>query len=252
MDLAGHLIKAHGLGFLGRTGAWLFKELNFSLSPGEVVGLLGRNGVGKTTLLRTILGRLSPTAGKLIRQSIPGYVPQTSQLAFDYKVRDVLAMGRTRYRCFLRGRNTHDKEVVDIAMEKLRITHLSNRSFMALSGGERQLVLIARAIACESKTLLLDEPMAALDLDNQSRLLNVLSQLAEIDSLGIIFSTHNPDHLFSASHKALILHQDASSQFGDVDDILTGENLERVYGLPIEIYVSPYTNRNARFAIPHY
>lgn len=161
-------------------------------------------------------------------------------------------MGRTRYRCFLKGRNTHDREVVDIAMEKLRITHLSDRNFMALSGGERQLVLIARAIACESKTLLLDEPMAALDLDNQSRLLNVLFQLADKDRLGIVFSTHNPDHIFSASHKALILHQDASSQFGDVDDVLTSVNLERVYGLPIEIYASLYSNRNAKFAIPHY
>ena len=100
--------------------------------------------------------------------------------------------------------------------------------------------------------LLLDEPMAALDLDNQSRLLNVLSQLAETDRLGIVFSTHNPDHLFSTSNKALILHQDASSQFGDVDEVLTGENLERVYGLPIEIYASTYKNRNARFAVPHY
>ena len=252
MDLGGHLIKANSLGFLGRSGAWLFKELNFTLSPGEVIGLLGRNGVGKTTLLRTILGRLSPAVGTLLKQSIPGYVPQTSQLAFDYKVRDVLAMGRTRYRCFLKGGNSHDKEVVDIAMEKLRITHLSDRSFMALSGGERQLVLIARAIASESKTLLLDEPMAALDLDNQSRLLNVLSNLAENDRLGVVLSTHNPDHLFSASHKALILHQDASSQFGNVDDVLTGANLERVYGLPVEIYVSPYTKRNAKFAIPHY
>jgi iron complex transport system ATP-binding protein len=145
MRVAGARIEASGLGRRAMDGTWLWRQVDFSVRAGEVVGVLVRNGSGKTTLMRTLLGLLKPDEGSVRAVAATGYVPQVSQLALPFRVRDVVAMGRARHVRLFGGLALADVRAVEMALEEVGITDLAERSFLELSGGERQLVLIARA-----------------------------------------------------------------------------------------------------------
>ena len=180
-------------------GSWLWRRADFSVRAGEVVGVLGRNASGKTTLLRTLLGLLKPDEGHVRTVTATGYVPQSTQLALPFAVRDVVAMGRARHVRLFGGLAAADVEAVAMTLDNVGIADLAERSFLELSGGEQQLVLIARALASDCEALILDEPFAGLDLDNQRRTLSLLRSLARRHDLGIIFSAHHPDHVFAVA-----------------------------------------------------
>ena len=250
MRVAGARIEASGLGRRAMDGMWLWRQVDFSVRAGEVVGVLGRNGSGKTTLMRTLLGLLKPDEGSVRAVAATGYVPQVSQLALPFRVRDVVAMGRARPVRLFGGLALADVRAVEMALEEVGITDLAERSFLELSGGERQLVLIARALASDCEALLLDEPFASLDLDNQRRTLALLGSLARRHELGLVFSSHYPDHVFAVADTVVVLRRGEVPACGPVDHVLTPERLRQTYGVPVEVLEIPQSGGTRRHAIP--
>ena len=212
---------------------WQFRDLGFELRAGEITAILGPNGRGKSTLLRVLSGLLKPTSGSVELNPRTGFVPQEFSGSFPYSVLDVVLMGRARHIGLFQ---TPRKIDVDKATEALDATGMADyapRNINALSGGERQLVLIARALAGENEVLLLDEPASALELKNQDVVLSLLAKLADREKLAIAFTTHQPNHAVAVADMVLLMLDGAKTVFGATDEVMTEANLEALYGIPV-------------------
>ncbi|MGG6894289.1 ABC transporter ATP-binding protein [Rhizobium sp. BR 315] len=212
---------------------WQFRDLDFELSAGEIVAILGPNGRGKSTLLRVLAGLQKPTSGRIQRNERTGFVPQEFSGSFPYSVLDVVLMGRARHIGLFQTPRKADVEKAMVALDATGMADYARRNIDALSGGERQLVLIARALAGENAVLLLDEPASALDLKNQDVVLSLLAMLADREGLAIAFTTHQPNHAVAVADKVLLMLDQAKAVFGSTDDVMTEANLEALYGVPV-------------------
>lgn len=230
MELA---IRLDGLGHRYGAEDWLFRELSGVVRRGEVLAILGPNGRGKTTLLNILLGQLRPTQGTVAVDGSIGYVPQALSTPFPYSVLDMVLMGRARHVGLLRSPTRHDHAIAHAALDELGIAALAARAFTTLSGGQRQLVLFARALAAESELLILDEPSAALDLRNQKIILDHIAKLAARRGLSVVFTTHQPQHASSVADSALLLMPDASALWGPSREVLSEAALTRLYGIEL-------------------
>lgn len=213
---------------------WLFKALSLNLAAGEILSILGPNARGKTTLLKCLAGLLKPVAGHVQAHAEIGYVPQDHGAGAAFLVKDMVLMGRTRSLGPFQVPRAEDRDVAAQAMERVGVAAWAEREYSQLSGGQRQLVLIARAVASGSRILILDEPASALDLRNQARVLEVLGQLAA-DGLGVVMTTHHPDHALHVSENALLFVGVDDTRWGPVEQMLSAEALSEVYGLPISV-----------------
>jgi iron complex transport system ATP-binding protein len=231
-------------GFPGHT---VGREVSFVLADGEILCVLGPNGSGKTTLFRTLLGLLSPQGGsialdgsalgQLPRDAIArriGYVPQAHAGYFAYSVREMVLMGRTAHLGAFGAPGLRDRALADAALETLGIAALADRPFTEISGGERQLTLIARALAQEAGLLVMDEPTASLDFGNQVRVLERLAQLAA-QGIAVLFSTHDPDHAFLCAQRALLIAEGRALALGPPREVIRSDTLERLYGVSVRI-----------------
>ena len=167
---------------------WIYRHLDFTAEIGRCIAILGPNGRGKTTLVRNLLGFLALTEGSRSAPGIVGYVPQVSSAPVSYRVRTMVAMGRVAQRGLFAAPTRHDHQIADEVLERIGLTALAQQRFDFLSGGERQLVLLARALATGAATLVLDEPASALDLPID-RFLTVIESL-RADGQHAIVSPH--------------------------------------------------------------
>ena len=219
----------------------VLNDINFSAENGEFLSVLGPNGAGKSTLFKCILGLLYGYSGKVlideknikdfsVREASKhiAYIPQSSHSVFHYSVTDVVMMGITGKLSIFGSPTKKDEEVCLNALKKVGIEHLKERCFHKLSGGERQLVLIARALAQDAPILLLDEPTANLDFGNQMLVLKVAAKLAK-DGYTIIQTTHNPEQSFLFSDRIIALKQGSIVANGKPQEVLTEKLMKELY-----------------------
>lgn len=229
----------------------VLRGVSLSVEPGEVLSLLGANGSGKTTLLRVLLGLTRPTAGAVTLAGLPlsryaprdlarrlAYVPQNHMTPFPYSVRDIAVLGRMPHTGLVRMPSARDHEVASEVLERLGIAHLAERPYTEISSGERQLTLIARALAQDARVIVMDEPVAGLDYGNQLRLLEHLRSLAA-EGYAIVKTTHHPDHALMASTRVAVLCEGAIVLDGPPGEVVTAETIERVYHVRVSSFASP-------------
>lgn len=237
-------VQSLAFGFPGRT---VGREVAFGLAGGEVMCVLGPNGGGKTTLFRTLLGLLPRQAGSIELNGealeslsrtriarLAGYVPQGHAAYFAYTVLEFVLMGRTSHLGVYAVPGRQDREVAERVLESLNISHLAARPVTEISGGERQLALVGRALAQEPSLLVLDEPTSGLDYGNQVRVLERISRLAE-SGIAVLFSSHDPDHAFLCAQQVLLLAEGRALALGPPADVINAQTLERLYGVSVRV-----------------
>jgi len=229
---------------------WVYRDLSFTVSSGEIVAVLGPNGRGKTTLLKAITGLLSPQEGSIRVDGDVGYVPQNADVVFTYTVLDMVVMGRARHISLFGSPTASDYDIAYRALRVLGLTEFAARPFNRLSGGERQLVMIARALASECGVLILDEPASALDFHNQDVILRALRTIAEERKLTILLSTHYPQHALHLATKVLLMDDVDRFKFGPIQTTLTEAHLETLYGLPIRELTVEHKGRRTNTLVP--
>ncbi len=230
----------------GPVGVALTGPATFHLARGTILVVLGPNGVGKTTLFRTLLGLLPPVDGRVAWGASPvqslrprelsrcvAYVPQLPGAAFDFTLQEYVLLGRLGSRGPSAAPGVRDREAVADAIERLGLASLRSRRLSQMSGGERQLAALARALAQEAGALILDEPVASLDIANQVHVLDTLAALAR-DGLGIVYATHDPNHALRSGDAVLLMAVGAPPRHGAVEALVEPVALSQVYGTRIE------------------
>lgn len=226
----------------------VLKGVSFDISKGKLLCVLGKNGAGKSTLFRCILGLLKHYEGSILidgaatdslsarelSQKI-AYIPQNHSTVFPFSVFDMVLMGTTAHLGQFENPGKSQKKAAADALKTMNIGHLKDRSFSNISGGEQQLTLIARAIAQQTKTLIMDEPCSNLDYGNQIRVMKSVKRLAEQGYL-VIQSTHNPEHAFLFADEVLVMLDGKVGGIGPSEEILTEELLQKIYGIQIQLH----------------
>ena len=232
---------------IGYPGHAVGSGIALAAGPGDILCLLGPNGSGKTTLFKTLLGLIPAQGGEvrlagsrlesLARREIAtraAYVPQAHAAPFAYAALEVVLMGRTARLGPFSQPGEADRAAARGALARLRIEDLAEADYTRLSGGQRQLVLIARALAQETPMLVMDEPTASLDFGNQALVLGEIAGLAA-DGLTVILSTHDPDHAFAVGTAVALLHEGRVRATGAPRDALTQAALSAVYGVDVRV-----------------
>jgi len=239
-------LEARHLDF-GYRGHRVGSDVSLALEAGEVLCLLGPNGSGKTTLFKTLLGLLPTQGGTVLMDGVDlrerkrdevarmvSYVPQAHAAFFPFTVREVVLMGRTAHLGVFSSPSRRDREIALGAIERMRLARLADSIYTRISGGERQLALIARALAQEARVVVMDEPTANLDFGNQVRVLEHIQSLAQ-SGIGILLSTHDPDQAFLCADRVAMLHDGRIARLGVPDEAITAESLKQIYGVDVVV-----------------
>ena len=219
-------------------------NINFTVARGEFWGIIGPNGSGKTTLLKIISGILKPNKGRVFFQNqdlnnlsrgeiakLISLVPQDTWVSFNFKVKEIVFMGRLPYIARWKGETLEDYRISKEAMEKTQSLPLAEKNIFHISGGERQRVFLAKALAQTPKLLLLDEFASHLDLNYQYEMLKLLKNALKDEGLTIISVFHDLNLASISSHRLLLLKEGKIEKVGIPEEVLTSENLQRVYGM---------------------
>lgn len=229
----------------------ILSDININIKKGEITCILGRNGAGKTTLFKTILGLIPPLQGTITFNGKPiqmfsqkelakeiSYVPQAHGTPFPFSVKDVVTMGQFAHTSGLFGMpDKQNKEIAIECIHTLGIKDLGNRSFSELSGGEKQMVLIARAMAQQPKFIAMDEPTSNLDIGNQIKVMKIALQLKE-KGYGLIINTHSPEHVMNYADKVVLLKDGKIKAEGDPAKIMNSALVSEIYNTRVELLVA--------------
>jgi iron complex transport system ATP-binding protein len=241
------MLQVDNLNFSHPGGPPLLEQVSFSIERGTTLCLLGPNGSGKSTLMRCILGLEKLGAGRVTiggqdittlsppqRAQRMAYVPQSSTGAFPFTVFDVVLMGRSAHLRFMAEPTLADHRAAREALARLQILDLEKRLYDQLSGGERQLVLLARAVAQQAPLLVMDEPCTGLDLGHQVLVLQAMRSLAN-EGYAILLSTHLPENAFTLDAQVALLSQRRLRGPAPAAELLTAAELSRLYGTPVDV-----------------
>lgn len=234
----------------GKTAKIVINGLDMQVDHGEIMCVLGKNGAGKTTLFRSILGSLPLLGGRIEMDSRNlssmsriqiakriAYVPQSHVPPFPFTVRQVVEMGRVSHMKIYSTPSRRDREAAEAALKVLGMESFAEQPYTELSGGERQLVLIARAIAQGADYLIMDEPSSSLDFGNQVRVMELIRKLAA-EGHGIIMTTHHPDQVFMAESRCTVISGRDHYISGRAEEILTAELMKEIYGIETRVITS--------------
>ena len=224
----------------------VLKGIDFDLYPGEVVSLLGPNGCGKSTLIRLLL-RLLKGRGNVWLNNMPieryshreiaghiAYIPQYHNVPFNYSVLEMAVMGRVGKSGFFAAPSAGDREVAYTSLERIGIADLADRAFGQLSGGQKQMVLLARALTQEVNTFIMDEPVSGLDYGNQIRLLELISDLGR-QGYTFLKTTHYPDHALMVSSRVVVMDGGRIIADGIPEEVITSPMIRDVYGIDADL-----------------
>lgn len=238
---------------------YILKHINFSLHQSEIMTILGQNGVGKTTLLKCITGILKWQRGSTFingelidtRNGVKkiGYVPQAHPINFAYTVKEMILMGRASYIGLFSTPSKRDKSMAEEVMKDIGILHLKDRECSKLSGGQLQLVFIARALASEPKILVLDEPESHLDFKNQLIMLDIIKNLTKTRGLACIFNTHYPEHALKISDKTFMMSSEGYV-FGNTNEIIIEKNIEHFFDVNAKILSFKHKDIDLKTIVP--
>lgn len=225
----------------------IFEDIAFAIKKNECLCILGPNGTGKSTLIKCLVGLMSLQKGTILlngqkieelsRAEIAkqiAYVPQGHQVVFPFPVDEYVLMGRSPHLSVFSSPGEEDCRIADEALKTVGIAHLAKRPVSEISGGELQLVLIARALAQQPAVMILDEPTSHLDFGNQVRVLRLIEKLAA-DGIAVIMSSHFPDHSFIIPQRVAIMKDCRFIAVGDADDVVTPAILQQAYGIDVTV-----------------
>ncbi len=241
----------------------LFGNINFMLKQGEVLSILGANGVGKTTLLKCMMGLLSWDTGysqiddtvieRKSENSIwkkIGYVPQAKNSVSSLMAKDFVLLGRSSHLGLFGQPTAKDRKIAIEALEKINMGYLANKYCSKMSGGELQMILIARALSITPKMLVLDEPESNLDFKNQLMVLDTITNLSKKENISSIINTHYPTHAMHLSDKSLLLNSNGESISGVTRDVITEKTLRDIFKINVKIINNKIENKDYLSIIP--
>lgn len=233
----------------------ILEKISFKLGQGKIMTVLGQNGTGKTTLLKCLMGLLKWQSGQTLIDGKPfysmkecegiGFVPQAHKTVFSFTVSEMTAIGRARHISVFGTPSKTDSEKVMHALETVGIAHLKDRLCSQLSGGQLQLVYIARALANEPKLLIMDEPESHLDFKNQMLILKLVQKLKIEKKISCIINTHYPEHAIRISDDTLLLGH-RSYIYGESSEIISEKNIKKFFEVNARIFSVPELSANTK------
>ena len=257
-------LETKGISYGYKKGKTILKNLSLYVETGEIVCILGPNGTGKTTMLRLILGFNKPQEGEVFLDGKPmnkltpkqrakhlAYVPQYSYISFPYAAKEVVLMGRTSYVSYGKSFSKEDYKKAEDAMEMLGILDINDSLYNELSGGQKQMILLARAIVQDSQIIIMDEPTANLDYSNQLKMLATIKSLSK-KGYGILMTSHFPDHAFLTDSRVILMQDGRKLYDGRADDVVTTKTLTELYKTDVEVSKarSICLNKDVKVCIP--
>lgn len=257
-------LEVKNAAFWYRKNRVLFKNLNMSVQAGQITAVLGPNGVGKTTFLKCLMGLLPWKEGLTLLNGKPihdisskdlwrtlAYVPQARALPFSFTVNDVVLMGRSAHVGALSQPSSEDFSIAEQALERVGAVHMADRRFGELSGGEAQMVFIARALAARPRIIILDEPESHLDFRNQLLILHTLSDLAAKDGIACIINTHFPEHALRIADMALLLGNGClGHRYGPAESLMDEQTLREFFNVRVRKITFEDSGRDYRAIYP--
>lgn len=254
------LLKVENASFSYRGGRPIFQDVNFTVDEGEIFTILGPNGAGKSTLLNSIVNLLKLQKGRILLEGNDisqmkekemakkiAYVSQISVSTFDYSVREYIVMGRAPHIGVFGKPREEDYAIVDEVMAHMHISHLADKLYTQISGGERQQACVARAVVQKPKLIIFDEPTSALDYGNQLRTLALIKELSD-QGYGVIMTTHNPDHVILLGGSVGILDRHGKMESGTAEDMLEENRLSDIYRANLKMVYVEDVERKACLA----
>lgn len=238
----------------------VLEGLNLEVREGEIIGILGPNGCGKTTLLRNLNKNLEPDGGCILLDGTDleeiskkdvakniAVVPQTNEIHFSFSAREIIAMGRMPFKGLMDPDTREDEKIIDEAIERTGLKDLQDRSISTMSGGERQRVMIARALVQTPRILLMDEPTLHLDVNTQFEALDLVSQLAKEDGLTVVIVSHDLPMVARYCDRVAMIHERKVMCVGTLEEVLTPENMRTVFKVDAELGTDSKTGRKTVF-----